>query len=103
MKRDVVKVVRPKVTVNHELENNGFRIEIDLSGADKESVELEIGTYGISVKAENNRVRYECDYSLGYSIIPEKTEAKYGDGVLCVSLPIKEKTLKGRKIEIVTT
>ena len=36
VKRDVLEVVRPKITVNHELENNGFYIEIDLCGADKE-------------------------------------------------------------------
>jgi HSP20 family molecular chaperone IbpA len=103
VKQDAVKVVRPKITVNHKLEGNGFYIEIDLPGADKESVELEIGTYGLSVKAEGNKVRYEGDYPLGYNIIPEEAEANCENGVLYVSLPIKEKSLKGTKIDIVTT
>jgi len=100
VKEDAAKVVWPKIEANHRLNDNGFSIEIDLSGADKESVEVEIGTYGLSVKAEGDRVRYEGAYPLGYNIIPEKAKASFEDGVLYVSLPIKEKTLNGTKVEV---
>ena len=103
MEQDVVKLVRPKITASHRYEGNAFYIEVDLAGADKDSVELEVGTYGLSVKAEGDKVRYNGDYPLGYNIIPEKAKANYDNGVLYVSLPIKEKNLKGTKIDIVAT
>jgi HSP20 family molecular chaperone IbpA len=103
MEQDAVKVVRPKITAKHKYEGNGFYIEVDLAGADKESVELEVGTYGLSVKAEGYKIRYNGDYTLGYNIIPEKAKANYDNGVLYISLPIKEKSLKGTKVDITTT
>jgi HSP20 family molecular chaperone IbpA len=95
------KLISPKITVNHQLEGNGFFIEIDLAGASKETVELELGTYGFSVKAEGEDIQYYGNFPLGYNIIPEKAKANYDNGVLHISLPVKEKTLKGSKVEIV--
>ena len=100
MKQGAVMVVRPNITAKHSFEENGFYIEVNLAGANKDTVDLEVGTYGLSVKAKGDKVRYVGDYSLGYNIIPERTKANYENGVLCISLPIKEKTLMGTRIQI---
>ena len=100
MEESFAKVIRPKIEINHKLEGNGFNIEIDLAGANRETVQLEMGTYGLSVKAAGDRFRYHGSFPLGYNISPEKAKANYDEGILYVSVPVKEKTLTGRKIEI---
>jgi len=100
VRRSTVRTVRPKITANHRLEDNSFYIEIDLRGANKETVKLEMGTYGLSVKARGDRLRYYGDLPLGYNIVPERAKANYEDEVLRISLPLKERTLAGTEIDI---
>lgn len=99
MRTNVTKLVPPRISVHHRLES-GFHIEVQLAGADKESVQLEMGTYGFSVEAEGHGIHYQGICSLGYNISPEEARANYDGGVLYISLPIKERTLYGTRIAV---
>ena len=53
------RVIVPIINVRHNEDDTGFFIDIDLAGAKKETVELEMGTVGFCVKGESEDFRYE--------------------------------------------
>ena len=51
------RMVVPAVDVRHKADDTGLLIDVDLAGAKKETVELEMGTAGFCVKGEGEDFR----------------------------------------------
>ena len=93
------RVVTPIVNVNHDDDDKGLEIRVDLAGASKESVELDFGDKGFCVKAEADDFRYENCYFLGHEVKREDAKAKFDSGLLRISVPFKD-TLHGHKVTV---
>lgn len=93
------RVVVPLVNIMHNEDDSGFLIEVDLAGASRESVELDMGTAGFCVKAEAEAMRYESCFLLAHEVKPEEAKAKFESGLLIVRVPFKE-SLHGHKVKV---
>lgn len=93
------QVVSPIVNVNHNSSNTGLDIRVDLAGASKESVDLELGEKGFCVKAESEDLRYEDCYMLGHEVIHDEAKAKFESGLLKITVPFKD-VVHGHKVAV---
>ena len=90
MTQEDKRIVVPMVNVNHNADDTGLVINVDLAGASKESVDLDMGEKGFCVKAEAEDFRYENCYMLAHDIKPEHSEAKFTSGLLTIRVPFKD-------------
>lgn len=93
------RIVVPLVNIMHDEDDSGFRIEVDLAGASKESVELDMGTAGFCVRAEADSLRYESCFMLAHEVKPQEARAKFESGLLTVRVPFRE-SIHGHKVAI---
>lgn len=90
-----------------------FRIQLDLPGVDRDSIDLDIERNVLTVRAErpmtestnellaSERPRgvFSRQIILGDNLDVDKIEAEYADGVLALAIPVAE-AAKPRRIEI---
>jgi len=81
------RLVVPTVNISHSEDETGLSIKVDLTGAQKNSVDLEMRKTGFCVKAEGEDVRYENCYRLPHEVIPEETNARFESGILTIHAP----------------
>lgn len=93
------RIVVPLVNILHDENDSGFKIEVDLAGAPKETVTLDMGTAGFCVRAESDTVRYESCFMLAHEVKPEEAKAKFESGLLTITVPFKG-TVHGIKVPI---
>ena len=72
---------------------------MDLAGASKESVDLDVGDKGFCIKAEAEDFRYENCYMLAHEVMGEEAKAKFDSGLLKITVPFKD-ALHGHKVSI---
>lgn len=99
MPREEKRVVAPMINVKHNENDTGLEIRVDLAGASKESVDLDVGDKGFCIKAEGEDFRYENCYMLAHEIKREEAKAKFNSGLLNISVPFKD-ALHGHKVTI---
>jgi HSP20 family molecular chaperone IbpA len=93
------RVIAPAVNVSHNHEDRGLRIAVNLAGAPKESVELEMGKEGFCVKAEADDFRYETCYMLAHRVKGDEARARFESGLLTIQVPFED-TLRGHRVPI---
>ncbi len=99
MGQEEKRVVVPMINVRHNEDDTGLSIDVDLAGAKKETVELEMGPEGFCVKGEGEDFRYESCYVLAHDVNPTETKAKLESGLLKIHVPFRE-TIRGHKVRI---
>lgn len=99
MAQEEKRVVVPIINVNHNSNDTGLEIRVDMAGASKESVDLDVGDKGFCVKAEAEDFRYENCYMLAHEVKREEARAKFNSGLLKITVPFKD-TLHGHKVAI---
>ena len=99
MAQDNKRVVVPMINVNHNDTDTGLEIRVDLAGASKDSVDLDVGDKGFCIKAEGEDFRYENYFMLAHDVKRESAKAKFDSGLLRISVPFKD-TLHGHKVAI---
>lgn len=99
MAQEDKRVVVPMINVNHNGDDTGLEIRVDLAGASKESVDLDVGEKGFCIKAEAEDFKYENCYMLAHEVKGEKAKAKFTSGLLTISVPFKD-VLQGHKVTI---
>jgi len=87
------------INVNHNSGDTGLEIRVDIAGASKESVDLDVGENGFCIKAETEDFRYDSCYMLGHQVKQEEAKAKFDSGLLKIAVPFKD-TLHGHKVTI---
>ena len=60
------RVIVPMININHNEDDTGLELRVDLAGASKESVDLDVGDRGFYVKAEADDFRCENCYILAH-------------------------------------
>jgi HSP20 family molecular chaperone IbpA len=93
------RVIAPRIDVTHNENNTGLQISVNLAGAPKESVELEMGKEGLCVKAEADSFKYETCFMLAHRVKSQDANAKFESGLLNIEVPFEE-TMRGHKINI---
>ncbi len=93
------RLIVPMVSVTHNDDDTGLRIEVDLAGAQKESLDLEMGDVGFCVKGEAADFRYETCYMLAHEIKPKEAKAKFDSGLLRIEVPLKD-IMRGHKVAV---
>ena len=93
------RVIAPRIDVTHNENNTGLQISVNLAGAPKESVELEMGKEGLCVKAEADSFTYETCFMLAHRVKSQDAKAKFDSGLLNIEVPFEE-TMRGDKIKI---
>ena len=91
MAQEEKRVVVPIINVNHNSDDTGLEIRVDMAGASKESVDLD--------KAEAEDFRYDNCYMLAHEVKSEEAKAKFDSGLLKITVPFKD-TLHGHKVTI---
>jgi HSP20 family molecular chaperone IbpA len=99
MAQEEKRVVAPMINVKHNNDDTGLEIRVDLAGASKKSVDLDVGDKGFCIKAEGEDFRYENCYMLAHEVNPEEAKAKFNSGLLNITVPFKD-TLHGHKVII---
>ena len=93
------RVVAPMINVNHNKEDTGLEIRVDLAGASKDTVDLDVGDKGFCIKAEADEFRYENCYMLAHEVKREEARARFNSGLLTIMVPFKD-TLHGHRVTI---
>ena len=99
MDQNSKRVVVPMINVNHNDDDTGLEIRVDLAGASKESVDLDVGDKGFCIKAEAEDFRYDNCYTLAHEVKRESAKAKFDSGLLRISVPFKD-SLHGHKVTV---
>ena len=99
MTQEEKRVIAPMINVNHNGDETGLKIRVDLAGASKESVDLDVGDKGFCIKAEAEDFRYENCFMFAHEVKGEKAEAKFDSGLLNITVPFED-TLRGHKVII---
>ncbi len=87
------------VDIRHNDDDTGIVITALLPGVDKKDIELSMGTHNICIAGEREDFKYDGCYQLIHDVDPDKSDAKFENGLLTVTVPFKE-PLKGKRIEI---
>jgi HSP20 family molecular chaperone IbpA len=99
MAQEEKQVIVPSINVKHNRDDTGLEIRVDMAGASKKSVDLDVGDKGFCVKAEAEDFRYENCYMLAHEIKREEARAKFDSGLLKITVPFKD-SLHGHKVSI---
>ena len=91
------RVIIPTINVNHNENNRGLRISVNLAGASKDTVELEMGKEGLCIKADAEDFRYETCFMLAHRVKAEEARAKFEAGLMTIQVPFEE-TMRGHKV-----
>lgn len=105
-----------QMKVDVKEDENNYIVEAELPGVDKESINLEVSdknlTISVNHKEEINeeqknyirKERFSSSMTRSFvvdNIVPDKTTAKFENGVLTITLPKKEKSInRKRRIDI---
>ncbi len=93
------RVIVPRIDVSHNDEDSGLRISVNLAGAAKEGVELDMGKEGFCLKAEAEDFRYETCFMLAHRVKADQARARFESGLLIIHAPFED-SLHGHRVAI---
>ncbi len=97
-KRSKVTIL-PSVNICHDEKDEGYYIEVELPGVEKEDIELYFWSRGFCVDGNKKDLTYSGCYTLAHDVKSEEVKAKFESGLLKINVPFKEK-LRAKKVKI---
>ena len=82
--------ITPCTCLSHDEKEGRLRIEVQLPGVDKKNISLEMRKDSFCVSAPREETEYSGCFMLSHTVEPAKAEAKYENGLLHISAPIKD-------------
>jgi len=76
--------IYPEIDSKVDYRNRTIDIEIALPGVAKEDIQLKFLPDWFYINAKRNEIEYSGSFNLGTTVIPQKTTAKYTNGLLKV-------------------
>jgi HSP20 family molecular chaperone IbpA len=87
---DKVRIM-PCACFSHDDQDGRLRIDMEMPGVDKKDISLEMRKDSFCVSALRGKdTEYSGCFNLAHEVVPEKTEARYEDGLLRIFAPIKD-------------
>jgi HSP20 family molecular chaperone IbpA len=80
----------PEIYTNINYDNRTVEVEISLPGVSKNNISLKALPTWFSINAEREEIEYTANHSWGVEIVPNKTTAKYYNGLLKITAHIKD-------------
>lgn len=81
----------PCACFSHDDKDGRLKIELELPGVNKHDISLDMRKDSFCVSASRGEdAEYSGCYMLAHEIHPEKTEAKYENGLLRIFAPLKD-------------
>ncbi|MFX1486464.1 MAG: Hsp20/alpha crystallin family protein [Promethearchaeota archaeon] len=87
----------PVVCVDHDHEK--YYIQIELPGVKKKDIDLTVAEQGFCIKGSRKDADLSGCYFLVHGVDPDKTKAKFENGLLDIVIPLKS-PLIGKKIAV---
>lgn len=87
----------PAVYINHN--EKEYKINIELPGVKKEDISFEITSLGFCLNAPSANFNYSGCWALAHETEPEKSKAKFKNGLLTVTIALKEH-VTGKKVVV---
>ena len=83
-------------------EKNGvLRVVLDMPGVEKQDIQVETAGDTAVIKAERGNRKYRTEINLKAEVDPDSGKAEYRNGLLEISLSLRDKTNKGyRRVNI---
>jgi len=82
--------VTPCTCFSHDEDFGRLKVELEIPGVDKKDIKLDMRSNSFCVSAPRGEdTEYSGCFMLAHEVIPEKTEAKYENGLLRIFSPIK--------------
>ena len=82
--------ITPCACISHDDREGRLKIEMELPGVDKKDVKLDMRNDSFCVLASREDTEYSGCFMLAHEVVPEKTEAKYENGLLQIFAPMKD-------------
>ncbi len=89
----------PIVCAYHDGKDENLIVQVELPGVKKKDVSLNMTDEGFCVSGERADFIYQICYSFLHEITPAKARAKFGSGLLTITVPFR-KPAKARQIAI---
>jgi HSP20 family molecular chaperone IbpA len=81
-------------------EDRIVEIEISMPGVTKENITLKALPTWFHLRATRGHMEYNANQAFGREIIPEKTEAKYDNGLLKIVAYLKDPMADAKQVQI---
>lgn len=85
-------VVPPHMFACLDAKSQNYVVEVDLPRVKKKDIDLSMHEDIIHVIATRTDLTFRGHLHFPLKVIPKKAEAKFSDGLLRVTVPVKEKT-----------
>ena len=90
----------PEIIAFPDDEHDNYHIEIKLTGAEKDTINLRMHEDSFFIKAESDNYIYLGSYAVCCEINPKKAKAVYNNGLLKVDVPFKDSMEGALEIKI---
>ena len=92
--------VFPDMRRNIDYKNRIINFEINLPGVKKENIKLKVLPKWFNIPGQRGHIAYSANQSFGKEIIPEKTTAKYENGLLKITAYIPDPYEGAKLVEL---
>lgn len=92
--------VSPDVCSYYDDNDTKLIVEVSLPGVKKEDISLKMLEDSLSLSAPRDDMQYVTTLAMCCPIVPEKTEAKYENGLLKIIAPFKDEMENAHEIKI---
>ncbi|MCF2139287.1 MAG: Hsp20/alpha crystallin family protein [Candidatus Lokiarchaeota archaeon] len=99
-KDEIYYRVFPDMRRRINYEDNTIYIEVSLPGVKKEDITLKALPTWFHLVGKRGHMEYSANQSFGAEIVPEKTEAKYDNGLLQITAHIRDPMDDAKEIEL---
>ena len=85
------QTIKPCTCLSHDEKEGRLNIEVQLPGVEKKDISLDMRKDSFCLSAPRGEdTEYSGCFNLAHEVVPEKTEAKYENGLLMIFAPIKD-------------
>ncbi len=92
--------VYPDIYRDVDHEKGKITLEIALPGVKKENISVKALPTWVHLDAKRERIEYSANQDWGAEIVPEKTQAKYDNGLLQIIAKIKDPFEDAVKVQL---
>ena len=88
----------PCMYINHDLEN--YYAQVEMAGVKKDDIELQVTENGLCISGNRGEKEISGCWMLAHPVEVEKVKAKYNNGLLDLTIPLKNPVKNGKKVKI---
>jgi HSP20 family protein len=82
--------VTPCSCISHDREEGHLKMELEMPGVDKKDIKLDMRQNSFCVSAPRGEdTEYSGCFMLAHEVLADKTEARYENGLLKITAPIR--------------